>query len=309
MQYAFDPADDGNLQRARSPSRAPCCHDSSKKEDDMPPMGWLIRGFRHCPEINGCYVRNDTPEEYVHVNHPDLGSIPTPAYWKLGCAESAEVFAFWQEVGKRRYVFCLRWGNNQDLWQAVKDGTTVYKDPGVAFFSPGRNKWYEWSEERMMFLEAQIFYQAYHTKSALSHAHATFEADLKRNGDNQNISRSRSMLIPSASTPPPSRVVPGTPVSFFQQPPPTPTSGTAAPSTPTGYAGTRGPAGSAAPSTPTGYPLTPAGTCSKGNMSKEHVLPPGSGECIVVQDDSDDGCDTSWKDWFTWNHNNRGGQY
>ena len=151
-----------------------------------------------------------------------------------------------------------------------------------------------------MFLDTKIHYEEYHDIHALQQAAEAFQADLARKSGNQKFQSSQSIHIPVpvAATPVGLGRVPGTPLGFFNPPPQQPTSGrtTAAPSTPTGYVTT----GSAAPSTPTGYPLTPAGTCSKGNMSKE---------CVVVQDDSDDGCDKSWKDWYTWNHKSRGGQY
>ena len=335
MQYNSDSANHGDRgrrsrrqsprrSRRRSPSRSRS--DSSQKDDRRKlPVGWRIQGFRNFGHINGCYIRNDTLTECVYVRHPKLGVVPTPAYWKVGCGESDEVFAFWQEAG-RRYIVCPRWGNNTDMWLAIKSHANGLRDPGVAFFSSNKDKWYEWSQERQVFLETQIDYKEYHDKHALEQAAVAFEADLARKGGNQKFQSSQSIHIPVPVAATPVGLgkapVPGTPLGFFKPPSQQPTSGrtTAAPSTPTGYAGTCGPAaagaypsgittGSAAPSTPTGYPLTPAGTCSKGNMSKEHVLPPGSGECIVVQDDSDDGCDKSWKDWYTWNHKNRGGQY
>ena len=340
MQYNSDSANHGESRRrshrhspSRSRRRSRSRSDSPQKDDRRKlPVGWRIQGFQNFGHINGCYLRNDAQAEWVYVHHPKLGPLPTPAYWKVGSCESGklelekeEVFAFWQEAG-RRYIFCPRWGNNTDMWQEIKNRANGLRDPGVAFFSSNKDKWYEWSQERGVFFDTQIDYEEYHDIHALEQAAVAFQADLARKGGNQKFQSSQSIHIPVPVAATPVGLgkapVPGTPLGFFKPPSQQPTSGrtTACPSTPTGYAGTCGPAaagaypsgittGSAAPSTPTGYPLTPAGTCSKGNMSKEHVLPPGSGECIVVQDDSDDGCDTSWKDWYTWNHNNRGGQY
>ena len=182
-----------------------------------------------------------------------------------------------------------------------------------------------------MFLDTKIHYEEYHDIHALQQAAEAFQAYLARKSGNQKFQSSQSIHIPVPVAATPVGLgkapVPGTPLGFFKPPSQQPTSGrtTAAPSTPTGYSKTTFdpaaadaypsgiPTGSAAPSTPPGYPNTAAGTCSSGNMSTKHVIPPGSGDCIVVHDDSDDGNDRWWnagrRDWYTWNHQHRGGSY
>ena len=229
------------------------------------PPGWRVQGFQHFP-LNGVYKADWIRHFYSwREDHRHFWQFPT--YWNT--EETA--FAYWQET-KRRYVWCLRWANGQDMLQCVQ-GRREHKEnvPGWGFYSPTSGQWFEFNPNNELFEQAGIQFElcgsvlqvqqardaeALHKKKHDMNRSGNTQTRIGVYGTNGPEPEQRPITIPCAQTPVPLPRVSNTPGT------PLPVTVTRTPGTPVHglIASVRRTSGSQAPSTPTTRSM-PLATC------------------------------------------------